>query len=307
MRSACAGLLVCALGLLACGEARAGFITFDPDGGGPAPAQQIAGLDFSVGNLLGKGLASATVGSTVEVLYQSTLAGVINTGGVTVAPPGLNGTPGAPAYEITAVSRYTAVVTGFSGGGGNVSLTLGLAPVQANPFVELWYDPTSNANNLAGTGFNNGTRILHGVTTSALANPAKTANPPPQTYDQFGANNYPGITTVTSLGSELTGVDLSNGGNGVDPTFFVTPVSDASFNTSMIAPFLEVDPSLQFAFNPNGGALIASAIGPVNGASGPDWQFQSDGNMTFTPVPEPASMGLIAISAIAAIRRQRKG
>jgi len=303
MRSACAGIVMCALGSLCAPSARAGIINFDADGPGPAPAQQIAGLDFSVGNILGKGLASVTVGSTVELYYQATLAGVINTGGVTVAPPGLNGAPGAPSYEITIVSRSTGIVNGIAGS----TLILGLNPVQVNPFVELWFDTTPDANNLAGTGFNDGTRILNGVTSQAVGNLTKTADPA-QTFDQFGANNYPGLTSVTSTGSELTKVSLLPappfGGN---PAFFLTAMSDASFNTSMITPFLQVDPSALFAGLPGGGApAIVPLLGTINGQSGPDWQLQADANMSFTPIPEPASSALLALTSAALLGRRRK-
>jgi hypothetical protein len=86
-------------------------------------------------------------------------------------------------------------------------------------------------------------------------------------------------SSVTGTGSALTKVDLT-GTNGVDPAFFVTPVSDASFNTDTISPFLQVDPSVLFAAIPGGlPTNSVPAIGAVNGASGTDWQLQADGNI----------------------------
>jgi hypothetical protein len=246
-------------------------------------------------------LATATVGQTVEVYYQATLAGVINTSGITVAPPGLNGTPGAPAYEITAVSRATVVVTSITTSSGVTTRTFQLNPVQTNPFVELWFDPSQNANNLAGSGFNNGTKILGGVTSSTVGNVANTTDPA-QALDQFGANNYPTKTSVVATGSEITNINQL----AVNSSFFTTPVSAAAFNTSLIDAFLQVDPSGLFTSNPNGIApSLVPNIGAINGQSGPDWQLQADGNMTFTPVPEPAALGLLATCALAAISRKR--
>src|SRR5262245_5829941 len=131
LRSLCAGLAVCALAAVAT-PARAGIINFDPDGAGAAPAGLIAGLDFSVGNVLAPNLVTTPVGGTFDIYYQSALAGVITPGGITVAPPGLNGAPGAPAYEITAVSRATARVTAVAVSGSSVLKTFQLNPVQVN-------------------------------------------------------------------------------------------------------------------------------------------------------------------------------
>jgi hypothetical protein len=134
--------------------------------------------------------------------------------------------------------------------------------------------------------------ILHAVETSLTGN-VQTTGGPATTFDQFGPDNYPGTTSVTSVGSGLTSVTLSP--TSVDPTFFVTPVSSASFNTSLVDPFLQVDPSAQFDALPNNGGFVTPHIGVINGSSGPDWQLQADGNMSFTAIPEPDNLALIVL------------
>jgi hypothetical protein len=48
-----------------------------------------------------------------------------------------------------------------------------------------------------------------------------------------------------------------------------------AFNTSQITPYLQVDPSAAFTAE---GVTTVAAIGPLNGESGPDFEFQQDGN-----------------------------
>lgn len=285
--------------------ANAALFTFDPDGGGINPATAAAGLDWGVGNSLATSRLPVVVGGTFQQYYQATLSGVINGSGTSVAPVGLNTT-----FEITAVASVTQFVTSVTTVNGRTTVASQLAPVQAtNSFFEIYFDSTPDASNLAGTGFNDGTRILLGGPNPTPGNITEYTNavtagggPIVESYDQFGADNYP--QTLSLLGAG--GMTYEGNVSSTNAAFFVSAINALSFNTSLITPFKETDPSQLFA-GVAGGAppTIVPAIGAVNGANGPDFQFQSDANMTFTGIPEPlgASLALVSLSGLMLRRR----
>jgi hypothetical protein len=288
-------------------SASAAFITFDPDGASLTnSAQTIGGLDWSVGNSLGKGMVAPSVGSTFQLDYQATLAGVINTAGVTVAPTGLNS-----SFEITGVMSATAIITAITSIGGNTTVHYTLAPVQsANSFFEIWYDNTPDANNLAGTGFNDGARIYLGSPDPSKTTVANYTNGGvTDLFDQFGADDYAGKTSVVGAGA----LSDQNTVLSRDASFFISPITSMAFNTSKVTPFDQVDPSHLFVGTAGGAApSVVPNLGAVNGnGTGPntnDFQFQSDANVSFT-VPEPTSVAVMfagaALATISSRRRRR--
>src|SRR3954470_21856901 len=106
-------------------SARAAFIDFNPTGTGATPVMTIAGIDFAPGNALARGAVPLAVGKTFELDFQSSVAGFIDTNGLTKAPPGL-----ATSYQITAVGSFTEVVTSL--GPNNTTATFTLAANQAS-------------------------------------------------------------------------------------------------------------------------------------------------------------------------------
>jgi len=282
--------------------AQAAFISFDPDGpGGVNAPQTIGGLDWAVGNALRKSSIPLEVGSTFQQYYQATLAGVINTNGVTVAPAGLNST-----FEITAVASVTKVVASVGVNGQTTTVVTANAAVQSPySFFEIWYQAGPNSNSLAGTGYNDGQRIMLATPTSSA--PPGTFTFLPQsldTFDQFGANDYPGIQSVVGSGGDA----YDHAVNSFDPSFFLDAIQTMSFNTSLITPFKEQNPSHLFVGVAGGGApTIIPLIGTINGASGPDIQLQADGNVTFTAIPEPtlaAGVGATVVLSLLSSRRR---
>jgi len=327
-------------------SARADFINYDPDGtsapnGSSLPTQTISGFDLSVGNVLAQGSNAAvaaaaggaapnTPATTFQIYFQANLAGLIDTGGTSVAPTGNNRT-----FETTVIASVTETVTSFTANTGGTSpqqtLRFAVANTQSpQSFVRFYYDQNPNpgtqpptaaswptqSNNLAGTGFNDGTLILTGFPIATpdgtggfgvnLASPTGVT-PVTQRYDQFpdstaASDNYGGKQSLVGNGSSVIQFLVTG---TPDPNFFKTILPRLSFNTSQVTPFQSVDPSKLFtaltgAVNGIGGTFtpITPNTGPdspagTNGFTGTDFQFQADANVV--PVPEPASMTLLGL------------
>jgi hypothetical protein len=287
---------VAAVGLAASAQG-ASVINFDPDGvGGDAAVKPIT-FDFSPGNSLNLGAVGGA--PAWDLLFQAKLAALDDSAGNVITGLGLNS-----KYEITAVLRTTVVAINPP-----PALVFQQAPVQTVNFLEFWYDatPATFANDLAGTGFNDGTLILSANVSRLFGSFAVATTVPPQTFDQHGANNYPGLTTVMGAG----GVSMQANVTSYDSTFFLNaPPSDIKLvfaNASDILPFLAVDPSGLFAGLPGGvPPAVVPAIGPINGLSGPDIQIQSDANAQFIiPLPSAAwaGMSLLGLLGVARLRK----
>ena len=275
-------------------ELLASIITFNPTGTPATSPISIGSFDFAPGNSLSTGALPLAVGKTIQLHYQAILEDVIDSSGSTVVPPGLNTT-----YQITAVASFTEVVTSLNATGAVA--TFALAPTQdPNSFFELYYNPAVVADNLAGTGFNVGTLILAGKPDPSVTNSGSfalaldaTGNPVIQPFDLFNTNDYPGIQSVTGVGSALVSADVSS----FDPAFFITPVIQLSFNTSTAIPFQTTNPSALFVGSPGGlPPNVIPNIGTINGVNGTDFQLQSDANNSF-----------IAASPAIAIAKQTNG
>lgn len=281
--------------------------TFDPDGVGGVAGADVSTFDFAPGNALADqvllGSPVLLPGTQFNLYYQARLNIIQNSGGNPVFAHGLN-VPG----EITVVAGFREVVNSTDISGANVTTSFGLVPGAPN-FLKFYYDPTPDANNLAGTGFDDGTLILDAGITSNTGGFTVNTAATPLPFDNFGANNYGGVTSVIGAGA----VTLTASISFLDPTFFTSGLPAANlvialFNSSNITPFSQVDPS--GLFSPDGivgGPTITPGIGALNGVSGPDFQFQADANASFDIVPEPAS-GLVfgALAICGALRFRRK-
>src|SRR5262249_5776750 len=145
--------------------------------------------------------------------------------------------------------------------------------------------------------FNVGTLILAGSPSTSLASvgiyslSTRSSGPVIVPFDQDLSNHYPGLTTVAGSGSAMLSADISS----FDPAFFKTPVSEISFNSSLVTPFAQVSPSALFTGQSGGGPpSVIPNIGTINGVNGTDFQFQADANFAFAgttnAIPEPASI-----------------
>jgi hypothetical protein len=300
--------------------ARADFVRFDPDGAGASPELLISQLNYSAGNALAQGALPLAVGTEFELLFQATLGSVTLSNGTQMTPAGLNGTGGAPAYEITIVARITETVSSITPGPTTATFQLSVSQAPTS-FIEIYFDPLQDADPLTGTGFDNGTLIFSSLPDGARPNSgnftfSETASPGSPDIDQFdrnGVNNYPGVSTVVGSGSStLRGTPVA-----VNPLFFPgDTIIELITNAVNSTPFFGVDPSLMFdtVAGTNGPNYLAQR-GTVNGlpaafGGGPDFQFQAQINQSFVVVPEPASVVLMGCGIVGVLgysaRRSRK-
>jgi hypothetical protein len=239
-------------------------------------------------------------GSTAFTLYYqanlSTMTAFDNT--IKVA----NGAFGAQYF--TAVAGFGEKVVSV---GANNSATFDFDPTNPLNYFTI-YANTALSNNLTGTGFTAGTKILeaHIVHTDSSNFTIGAGGLTPVTLDQGGGNGdqWAGQQSVTGSGS----TDITAAVDSWDPLYF-TDFSLAQslimtlFNNSQVDPFNQVDPSK--CMNTDtltcvggvGGIITVGTLGSVNGDAtklGPSFIFQADGNQSFT-VPEPGSLALVGL------------
>jgi hypothetical protein len=315
------GLVALALLAGGAGTARADFI-FDPDGpGSPNPATLLAGFNPAPGNILGQNLVTAANNfvagagpTTFQMYYQSQMSSLLkssaigggsfnpNVGGSVMGTPG---TPGA-TFQLTIVSSVTEQITSVNLATNTVKFQVALAQ-SPNSFLQMWFGTgaTFNSDNLAGTGFKNGTLIL---TATPMASAAGTGqgqnNGTTALYDQFGPDNYGGKQSVVGSGSSTVDFNVTSVNNG----WFVSgapSVLSLEFTTALSVPFKLVDPSMLFQGltgpSPGAGDVVPN-LGAINGISGPDLQFQSAtssfGVPQATAVPEPSTLALLTVGGL---------
>ena len=273
--------------------AQATTFTFDPTGT-PGAAGNITGLgalDQSPGNALSVGGATTPVGGTATLLYQANLGTLNNSAGV---PVFLNGTGG---NFFTFVAGFNETFTSITTGGGNTTATFALAAGGPNFFT--MYRTAAPGDNLTGLGFTTGTAILRGVINptnfSSNFSESTASRTSPVTFDQFGTNNYPGITSVVGTGASAFNATITFFDANFFPDFNAASLVLSFFNTSQVTPFAQVDPSARFSSNGSANGDVAANRGAVNGVTGPDFQFQADANTSFqvAAVPEPQTYALM--------------
>ncbi len=299
--------------------AQAAGIMIDPDGAGPLGAINVAQLDWKPTTLLGIG-ATTAISTWINNAQQGNFAPVpfdivvMATLGSTSAPGGATNTPAGlgSTYEWTLVARFTDLVTSafvnpITGGGTATFLT----DITKPGYVELYYGSPANADQLAGSGFNDGRLILKATTLTgatgsftvdsveaSVALDQTTADPTPN-------NDYPGQNTLVGSGGTNS---ISVGNITADPTFFLANPGTITLsfgNISEQVPFVEVDPATCFtvynAATGSGLAVGASTVAPTQcdgygliRVNGPYSGQPADPNGGYIPLIGPVN-GVLAI------------
>lgn len=277
-----AALCAAALGWLGSASA-AETIKFNPFGTGNVNAIDVGAFDWTVNNALiegGNPAGGVTTGTQVRALTHARMGSLLSPSSQVIALPA--------GTEFTMVSSHGLVVSVSGPGFASYSYD----PTQ-DSYFEMWVG-APNSNPLAGTGYNDGKRIMYGKVTNAAGNFLNFGNV--VQFDQFPSpadNNYPGQITVDGVGGASISVQIL----AADPDYFpgMTPqVIDtvkAFFNGVVKLPFNEVDPSGLFTGADAGFPFVGSPVpdvlpnlGPVNGGlqtADRNFQLQADTNQSF--------------------------
>jgi len=300
-----------ALGLGVASAAQADLFAFDPTGTGSTAISNAAVIDPLPGNSLAIGGAppgGLTTSSTTTNLYQA------NLGAITDASNNVLYTNGTLGHWFTFVAGFGESVTSCSGAllGGCSSATFAVNGSAPN-FANMYVNTTGVGSDLTGAGFTSGTSILSGNVISGTSNYTVTGVPGvnqtpncPQTnialpstcLDQSpDGNNYPGIQTVAGVGSADIVIRINTVNSLYFPTLHTGDLISLFLNTSLVDPFRQANPSAAFSNNGVTSANTPNNIGAINGLSGPNFQFQSDANISLTVnrVPEPQSLALLGL------------
>lgn len=272
-------------------------LLFDVDGAALGNTPKIAStLDLLPANGYFEGIGPVG-GQALNVPGKFTswarLGQILDPSSSVVLTPGLNG-----SFQITSIIETDIVAQVFGS-----SVTYSLDPLATVKTFKLYYHSSLTASDLSGTGFQDGTLIYQGTIDSAsgaFVQIGETTTP----LDLFGANDYPTIDTYAFVGGGVMKVTTTF----VDTDFFITAPSgfQFSYNTSLVSPFGEINPSAVSGVS--GDPLM---LGPINGRE-PNILLQLDANASVRGeqiIPElaTASMGLMSLSAIglSALRRRR--
>lgn len=267
----------------------------------------VSAFDWSPDNALAQGVfrnTAPSVGDTFMLYTQGKLGNYLDASNNTILGTGLNS-----SYEITFQAGFQEKITAANSTG----LSFDLA-TPAGSFFNIYIDdsPATAVQQLAGTGYGDGTLIFGGTLISDGSG-FTLFGPTPVKLDQHGADNYPGIGTLSGAGGGQVDANVVTADTNYFKSTFISMLlglgPDTSTNTSQITPFKQADPSALVVgqapvfgvgyggFKSVNGNPICSSSGTTSSdslTSRCDFLFQADANTAFT-VPEPGSLALMGL------------
>ena len=264
-------------------------------------------LDQAPGNtyaINGSGSGAVlAVGTTIHDLYQANLGSVqaLDTSNLFGNGAGGNFFTFVAAFSETVVGATTIpTLDGFKltndftlNGGGTFKMCA----------------KSAIGNNLTGVGFGCANPILTGSINGGDSSQTATFHfvggvPVFGNLDQAGGNDWPGVTTLASVGS----ADILATISFVNSLYFpdLKIGYKVGINSSLVTPYKQVDPSRRVSSGLVTDDTVTN-VGTVNGFTGSNFLFQSDANNSFdAPEPGALALGGIALAGLALLRSRRK-
>jgi hypothetical protein len=257
-------------------------------------------------------IPGADVGSIVQNFGHSTTTGLLK-GGVNVSPTGF----GADFEWTVKFAFAEAIIANFGTPGGIFATGSAVVAGGAN-FFEIYYDGATDASNLAGTGFDDGTLILAGTilpfdSTTGTGVTTFLGSGIDDRLDNFGTDQYTGIDSVVGTGGGNLQVQVTFRNSSFfldDIVALEIPVDtllglayDQTDPSSCFTPTAGLSAGATFLGAGNGyggcGAGATGSVGATNGIDGPNGMFQTDASAAIQSVPEPTSIALLGLGFLA--------
>ncbi|MGC8625489.1 MAG: PEP-CTERM sorting domain-containing protein [Phycisphaerae bacterium] len=256
-------------------------------------------------------------GAGVGMLRASTVtfSDSFNRTATTAATDSTNPNPIGNGWVISPDSAASTwkITTSPVAGGGNVLKATDAAdvvPSNDNPILMV----NSGAETPATGGF---------TVSVDFATPVATNN---QFYPGFALNyqnasNYYYVRVLTGIGGTIQMFDVKNGGNAVyfnntstalasaltDNTFYnLTATSTTPGQFTFTVSTLGSSPTTLITASASSSLFTGGEAGIIQQANTGNYDYFSNFSDTFTPVPEPASLGLVAVGALGLMLLKRR-